>query len=125
MTGNPEKPLPKNWGEIPGATGCTSQACSFRDNYYKFTELNSIHIGVTSQSISEIKEMTSRLHIPFDILSDENLILTKILKLPTFNVGDKIFIKRLTLIIEKSNILKFFYPIFPPDLHYNEVIEWL
>ena len=31
MTGNPNKPLPKNWDSIPGARGCTPETCSFRD----------------------------------------------------------------------------------------------
>ena len=33
MTGRPDRPLPDNWNNIPGAKGCTIQTCSFRDNY--------------------------------------------------------------------------------------------
>src|SRR5919199_854398 len=32
-TGQPGVELPKGWGEIPGARGCTPQACAFRDYY--------------------------------------------------------------------------------------------
>ena len=125
MTGNPKKPLPKKWNDIPGAKGCTSQACTFRDNYEKFINLNAIPIGISTQTIDEIYEMTNRLLIPYDVLSDSNLKLVKILKLPTFKINDKIFIKRLTLIVEKSLIKHIFYPIFPPNLHFQEVIKWL
>ena len=69
--------------------------------------------------------MTERLKIPFDILSDSSFELTKLIKLPTFSIDKKIFIKRLTIILEKSVIKKVFYPIFPPDLHINDVLEWL
>ena len=29
MTGRPDRPLPNNWDQIPGARGCTPQTCSF------------------------------------------------------------------------------------------------
>ena len=38
---------------------------------------------------------------------------------------NKVYLKRTTLIIEKSVIKKAFYPIFPPNKHINEVIKWL
>ena len=31
--------LPQNWDKIPGATGCTSETCTFRDNYEEFINL--------------------------------------------------------------------------------------
>ena len=46
--------------------------------------------------------MTTRLRIPYDVLSDQELLFTEKMKLPTFSVGKNKFIKRLTLIIEKS-----------------------
>ena len=125
MTGNPNKPLPKNWNSIVGAKGCTPQTCTFRDNYEKFTTLNAIPIGISTQSIEDLKEMTKRLNVNYDVLSDYKLLLTNKLKLPFFKIDDKIFIKRLTIILEQSKIKKFFYPVFPPDLHYKEVIKWL
>ncbi len=125
MTGNPKKLLPENWDSIPGARGCTPQTCTFRDNYDKFIEFNALPVGISSQSIDDIKEMVLRLNIPYDILSDKNLVLTKKIKLPTFSIGKKTFIKRLTLIIEKSLIKHVFYPIFPPDKHIFEVLDWL
>ena len=47
------------------------------------------------------------------------------MRLPTFRVKDSIYIKRLTIIIEKSIIKKIFYPIFPPDLHVFDILDWL
>jgi len=34
MTGVPGKAMPKDWDMIPGACGCTPEACSFRENIY-------------------------------------------------------------------------------------------
>ena len=125
MTGHPQKPLPPNWNKIPGARGCTPQACSFRDHYDDLIKRNAIPIGVSTQSVSELKEMVDRLYIPYDILSDRELKFTKLIKLPTFKIKNFVFIKRLTLIIEHFVIIKVFYPIFPPDLHIYEVLDWL
>jgi len=125
MTGNPLKSLPPNWNDIPGARGCTPQTCSFRDHYDELVKCNAIPIGLSTQLVSELKEMVTRLFIPFDVVSDSELKFSKTMDLPTFKIKDSVFIKRLTLIIEKSIIKKVFYPIFPPDLHIHEVIDWL
>ena len=125
MTGRPDRSLPINWNLIPGAKGCTLQTCSFRDKYDEIISLNTVPIGVSTQSIEDLKEMTTRLSVPFDILSDADLKLKKLLNLPTFSIKEKIYIKRLTLVIEKNLIKKVFYPIFPPENHINDLIEWL
>ena len=125
MTGRPDRSLPIDWNLIPGAKGCTSQTCSFRDKYDEIISLNTVPIGVSTQSIEDLKEMTTRLSVPFDILSDADLKLKNLLNLPTFSIKEKIYIKRLTLVIEKNLIKKVFYPIFPPENHINELIEWL
>ena len=108
MTGHPERSLPENWDRIPGARGCTLETCSFRDAHDDFINLNAVPIGLSTQSVSDIKEMTTRLLIPYDVVSDEYLTFVHQLKLPTFKIKDKIYVKRLTLIVEKSFIKNFF-----------------
>ena len=125
MTGSPDRSFPPNWDLIPGARGCSSQTCDFRDNYDEIVSLNAIPIGVSTQPIDDIKEMVTRLGVIYDVVSDINLEFAKKLTLPTFNIEDKVFLKRTTLIIKKSVIKKIFYPIFPPNKHVHEVIEWL
>ena len=80
---------------------------------------------MSTQSVPDIKEMATRLLVPYDVVSDENLSFAKQLQLPTFKIEDNVYIKRLTLIVEKSIIKHFFYPVFPPDLHVKEVLQWL
>ena len=125
MTGRPDRPLPDNWNSIAGAKGCTIQTCTFRDNYDSLISLNAIPIGISTQSINDNKEMTSRLGIPYDVLSDEKLELKNLLNLPIFSINNQDYFKRLTLIIEKSIIKKVFYPIFPINRHIEEVLDWL
>ena len=125
MTGRPDRPLPDNWNNIPGAKGCTIQACSFRDNYDEIISLNAVPIGISSQSVDDNKEMTNRLKIPYDVLSDEKLELSNELNIPTFLVDSKIFLRRITLIVEKKIIKKVFYPINDINKHIEEVLKWL
>jgi len=125
MTGNPNKNLPPNWSQTPGAIGCTAETCSFRDNYEELIKLNALPIGISTQTTDDIKEMTDRLVIPYDVLSDSQNIILNALKIPYFVVENKFYFKRLTLIVEKNIVKKVFYPIFPPNKHINEVLRWL
>ena len=86
---------------------------------------NAIPMGLSTQSVVDIKEMVVRLKIPYDIISDSELIFSKLLNLPTFSIDKQHYIKRLTIIIKDSIINKVFYPVFPSDTHIFEVINWL
>ena len=125
MTGRPDRPLPDNWNNIPGAKGCTIQTCSFRDNYDKIISLNAIPIGISTQTVIDNKEMTTRLQIPYDVLSDEKLELKTLLNLPIFSINEKDYLKRTTLIIENNIIKKVFYPIYSINKNIEEVLKWL
>ena len=125
LTGHPKKKLPENWNQIKGATGCTLENCNFRDNYEKLIELNALPIGVSTQTIDDIKEMTSRIGIQYDILSDSSFKCIESLSLPTFKVADRTFIKRSTIIVEKNIVKKVFFPIYSVNKHVDKVLEWL
>ena len=125
LTGSPKKKLPNNWENIPGTSGCTLENCIFRDNYENLIQLNALPIGISTQSIEDIKEMTLRLGIQFDILSDFKQELTKVFSLPTFEVEKKVYLKSLTIIVEKNIVKKVFYPINSVNKHIQEIIKWL
>ena len=125
MTGVPGKALPEGWDEIPGARGCTPQSCTFRDNFSKLKELGVKNIfGLSTQNTEYQKELADRLHLPYPILSDEKLEFAKKLKLPLFKVEGMDLIKRITLILKDNEIVKYFYPIFPPTKNVEDVIEF-
>jgi peroxiredoxin len=124
-TGRPGEALPNGWDEIPGARGCTPEACAFRDHTAELAELGASVFGVSTQSTAYQREMVERLHLPFAILSDAELALTAALRLPTFEVDGLRLIKRLTLVVHAAAIEHVFYPVFPPDAHASEVAAWL
>lgn len=125
MTGKPEHPPMLGWNKIPGARGCTTECCAFRDRYPDLKRLGAKVFGVSSQPLDEQKEAVQRLHLPFKLLNDSNLALAGALKLPTFEYDFARLIKRITLIVEDGMIRKVYYPVFPPHLNPTEVISWL
>jgi len=126
-TGEPGKiGLVDDWDMIPGARGCTPQTCAFRDLFAELKAAGAAHVfGLSTQDNTYQTEMASRLHLPFPVLSDEKLLLTEALRLPTMQVAGLTLIKRLALIIDDGHITHVFYPVFPPDRNAGDVLEWL
>jgi peroxiredoxin len=126
-TGEPGKvSLVDDWDMIPGARGCTPQTCSFRDLFAELKAAGARHVfGLSTQSNEYQAEMAARLHLPFPVLSDEKLKLTKALQLPTMDVAGLTLIKRLALIVDDGNVTHVFYPVFPPDRNAGDVLDWL
>lgn len=124
-TGGPGIHLPDDWDLIPGARGCTPQSCAFRDASQSFQELGFELVGLSAQSSSQQAEFVEREHIPFPIVSDPELTLSRTLGLPVFAAGDLTLYKRVTLIVRDHKIEKVFYPVFPPDQNAAEVLAYL
>jgi peroxiredoxin len=126
MTGRPGAALPDGWDEIPGARGCTPEACAFRDHHADLLAAGAGAVyGLSSQSTEDQAEAAARLHLPFALLSDQGLQLAELLRLPTFEADGVPRYRRLTLIVTAGAIEHVFYPIFPPDAHAGEVLRWL
>ncbi len=124
-TGRPDQDPPPGWNEIPGARGCTPQSCAFRDHYAELTALGARVFGLSTQDTEYQREAVERLHLPFELLSDDRLRFARTLRLPTFEVEGMTLIKRLTLIVNGGRIAKAFYPVFPPDRNAGDVVAWL
>ena len=125
-TAKPDETVPDEWNEIPGARGCTPQACSFRDANKEFQKLGVDRIfGCSTQSTVYQQELQQRVHLPYQILSDEELKFVKGLNLPTFDWKGKKLTKRISLAVKDGKIIKVWYPVFPPNESANEVLEWL
>ena len=126
LSGRPGVDLPDGWDSIPGARGCTPEACGFRDHHADLQAAGARAVyGLSSQSTEYQAELATRLGLPFAILSDPDLALADALNLPTFEAGGERLFSRLTLIVADGRIEHAFYPIFPPDRHAAEVLDWL
>ena len=121
----PGENAPRDWDLIPGARGCTPEACAFRDHHGELHALGAQVFGLSTQLTLFQREVGERLGLPFSLLSDETLQLTRALQLPTFPYNGETLIARLTLVIRDGVVEHVFYPVFPPDTHAEAVVAWL
>ena len=125
-TGKPGVENPPGWDMIPGARGCTPQSCAFRDHFAELKGLGVKNLfGLSTQDPAYQEEAAERLHLPFAILSDEHLSLSRAMRFPTFETSGMTLLKRFTLVIDDGVVKHVFYPVFPPDRSAADVIEWL
>jgi peroxiredoxin len=125
-TGAPDEVIPSSWNAIPGARGCTPQACSFRDEFSALQTLGVKHVyGISTQDSEYQREVKERVHLPYDLLSDEKLELVRTMRLPTMEWEGKTLVKRLTIAVKEGRVVRVWYPVFPPERSAGEVVEWL
>ena len=129
-TGEKGKSAGPEWDLIPGARGCTPQSCGFRDLHGDFQALGVSVAGVSTQTTAYQREFVERNHVPFDLLSDADLTLTRALRLPTFEfpvpgIGPSTLIRRMAWYLEGGRIAHVWYPVFPPDRNAEVVLAWL
>jgi peroxiredoxin len=151
-TGRPGEDPPPGWDAIPGARGCTPQACAFRDHHAELAGLGARMLGLSAQPLEEQVEAAGRLRLPYPLLSDPGLALAAAMRLPTFQVDRLRLYRRpkklaydrdvrpdrlqgsrglgharasLTLVARAGRVVEVFYPVFPPDRNAAEVAAWL
>ena len=98
-TGRPDEELPPGWNAIPGARGCTPEACGFRDAHSQFAEIGVRVLALSTQSPDYQRELAERGAI-FNHSCDPNC----------------------DAVIDDGRISRVFYPVFPPDSHAAEVL---
>ena len=126
LTRRPEVDLPEGWDSIPGARGCTAEACGFRDHHAELSAAGvSAVFGLSSQDVDYQREVVDRLGLPYRMLSDPTFRLAHALGLPTFDVGGLRLYRRITLIVRGGLIERIFFPVVAPDRHAAEVLDWL
>jgi peroxiredoxin len=126
MTGRPGVALPADWAVIPGARGCTNEACDFRDHHAELLTAGASAVyGVSSQDTDYQREAVDRLRLPFAMLADPGLRLAGALRLPTFASAGRRLYARLTMVVTDGVLEHVFYPVFPPNEHARQVLRWL
>jgi peroxiredoxin Q/BCP len=84
-------------------TGCTKEACMFRDNYEELTKLDAEVIGVSGQSVESHISFASHYGLPFILLSDEGNNIRGLYGVPS-SMG--IIPGRVTYIIDKKGMVR-------------------
>ncbi|MFF2408485.1 winged helix-turn-helix transcriptional regulator [Streptomyces sp. NPDC058092] len=103
---------PPGWAQIPGASGCTLESCTYRDQLAEFTAAGATVHGVSTQRPDEQRAFADAERLRFPLLSDAELELTAALRLPTFRAAGTSRLKRLTLVVDRNRTVReVLYPI--------------
>jgi peroxiredoxin len=114
-----------DWTAVPGARGCTPEACSFRDELAEFHAAGIDVFGLSGQNSSSQRKHVDQLGLNYPLVSDEALQLADEPGLPTFDFDGRCYYKRLTLIVRRGTIEAALYPIFPPDDAAAQAVRWI
>jgi peroxiredoxin len=117
--------LIEEWTAIPGARGCTPEACAVRDRLDAFRSSGVDVLGLSGQPATEQRQAAERLELPYPLLSDERFLLAASPGLPTFDFGGCAYYKRVTLVVSEATVEAALYPVFPPDRAAEQVLAWL
>lgn len=104
--------------------GCTKEACSFRDSYEAFTDLNVEVIGISSDSVESHKNFKAKHRLPFTLLSDESNVIRKQFGVKTNLFG--LLPGRVTYVVnQKGTIINLFSSQLNMVKHVSEALESL
>lgn len=109
-------------------SGCTTEACNFRDEFPKFNKLDAVILGVSPDSVESHKKFAEKYHLPFSLLSDEKKeVLEKYGVWQEKSMYGKKYmgVVRTTYVIDKYGKIKNIFPKVKVDGHNQEVMEAL
>ncbi|HWG25686.1 peroxiredoxin [Actinospica sp.] len=84
-------------------SGCTAEACAFRDSYEAFTDLGADVIGVSSDSVERHVAFAGKNNLPFTLLSDAGGKVRKLYGVPSTLV---VLPGRVTYVIDRSGTVR-------------------
>lgn len=109
-------------------SGCTKEACNFRDDFPKFKKTDAVIIGVSPDSVSSHKKFADKYNLPFTLLSDEEKnVLEKygVWKEKSMYGKKYMGVERTTFIIDEDGKIKKIFNKVKVDGHNTEVMEAL
>ena len=104
--------------------GCTTEACSFRDDIYKIRELKTKIVGISTDDVESHEKFAKKYSLPFPLLSDKGAVVAKSYG-SAVRVGPFKMAKRHSFIISPSGKIAMIYRRVNPSTHSNEIIDKL
>jgi thioredoxin-dependent peroxiredoxin len=105
--------------------GCTKQACAIRDAEPDFSDLNTIVLGISPDTVEKHKKFSEKYHLPFTLLADPEHTVLK-----AYGVwGKKKFmgreyegVSRTSFLVAKDGTIAKVYENVKPEAHAAEVL---
>ena len=115
------KPLVIYFYPKDNTPGCTTEACSFRDQYEDFKDLGAEVIGISSDSVKSHHKFAKKHELPFILLSDQNKKLRSL-----FGVKNNLFgllPGRVTYIIDRNGVVIYIFDSMNAAKHIEKALE--
>lgn len=109
-------------------SGCTKEACAFRDHFSDFKAAGAVVLGVSADSVKSHDKFAGKYRLPFTLLADEDKKIVQ-----AYGVwGQKSFlgkkymgIHRVTFLIGADGRIRKIWPKVKPEAHAEEVLAAL
>jgi peroxiredoxin Q/BCP len=101
--------------------GCTIESCGFRDRLEKFTDANTVVIGISNDTLEKQEEFTKKEKLNFPLLADTDKRVTKAYG----SLSARGFPARHTFVIDRKGVLRKVYTTVSPDKHPDEVLDYI
>jgi peroxiredoxin Q/BCP len=101
--------------------GCTTEACSFRDNIFAFRDRDAVVLGVSMDDVASHEEFASEHSLPFSLLSDADHVVSEQYGVVR-NLGVMKVAKRETFLIAPDGTIAKHYESVDPDTHSAEIL---
>jgi thioredoxin-dependent peroxiredoxin len=103
-------------------SGCTKEACAFRDGYSRYTNAGLVVLGCSVDSADEHKQFISKNSLPFPLLVDPDKKIAK-----EYGAANGIPIlgldRRITYIIDENGKILKVYPSVDPSTHAAQILS--
>lgn len=104
--------------------GCTTEACSFRDNYEALTESGLVVLGISKDNVKSHKKFVEKFNLPFPLLADEDTLVSQaygVWGLKKFMGREYMGISRSSFLIDEKGEIAKIYETVKPAEHVEEV----
>lgn len=109
-------------------SGCTREACAFRDNFPNFKEIDAVVLGVSVDGQKAHRKFADKYELPFTLLVDDEKKIVEaygVWGLKKFMGKEYMGTNRVTYLIDKEGNIEKVWPKVKPETHAAEVLEWL
>lgn len=103
--------------------GCTTQACSFRDQYEDFNALGAEVIGISGDSFTAHQKFANKYKLPFILLSDEGKTIRQLFGVPTALFG--LLPGRVTYVVDKRGVIRLIFDQMAPKSHITKALDMI
>lgn len=109
-------------------SGCTKEACSFRDNITKVVKKNAVVIGISTDSPESHKKFSDKYGLPFALASDAKKEIVKkygVWKEKSMYGRKYLGTERTTFVIDEEGAIAHIFAKVKVDGHTDEVLALL